>query len=40
MVILRKVIKGIKIAQQYKIKIKINTVVIKNFNEDEFENII
>jgi len=37
---LRKVIKGIKIAQQYKIKIKINTVVIKNFNEDEFENII
>ena len=34
------VIKGIEIAQKNNIKIKINTVAIKNFNEDEFENII
>ena len=37
---LSNVIKGIEIAQQNNIKIKINTVAIKNFNEDEFENII
>ena len=37
---LDKVIKGIKEAIQNKIKIKINTVVMKNFNEDELENLI
>ena len=37
---LSNVIKGIEIAQKNNIKIKINTVAIKNFNEDEFENII
>ena len=37
---LNKVLKGIKIAQKCNIKVKINTVAIKNFNEDEFENII
>ncbi len=37
---LSKVLKGIEIAQKNNIKIKINTVAIKNFNEEESENII
>lgn len=37
---INKVLTGIKIAQKFNIKIKINTVAIKNFNEDEFESII
>ena len=36
---LNKVLESIKIAQENNIKIKINTVAIKNFNEEEFENI-
>ena len=36
---LNKVLESIKIAQKNNIKIKINTVAIKNFNEEEFENI-
>jgi cyclic pyranopterin phosphate synthase len=34
------VLEGINYAQKYNIKIKINTVAIKNFNEDEFELIV
>ena len=37
---LKNVFKGIDAAQKYGIKIKINTVAIKNFNEDEFINLI
>lgn len=37
---IHKVLKGIEFAQECNIKIKLNTVAIKNFNEDEFENII
>ena len=37
---LEKVIIGIKEAKKNNIDIKINTVVIKNFNEDELENLI
>ena len=37
---IKKVFEGIEITQKYNIKIKINTVAIKNFNEDEFENIV
>ena len=37
---INKVFHGIKIAQKYDIKIKINTVAIKNFNEDEFQDIV
>ena len=37
---LKKILKGIDIAKKYNLKIKINTVAMKNFNEDEFENII
>ena len=37
---LSKVILGIKEAIKNKIKIKINTVVMKNFNEDELEDLI
>ena len=35
-----KVLQGIKIAQKFNIKIKINVVAIKNFNEDEYIKII
>lgn len=37
---LEKVIAGIKEAIKYNIKIKINTVAIKDFNENEFEGLI
>ena len=37
---IKKVFEGIDEAQQNNIKIKINTVVIKNFNEDEIEKLI
>jgi len=37
---INKVFNGIKAAQKNNIKVKINTVAIKNFNEDEFENIV
>jgi len=37
---LEKVILGIEEAKKNKIEVKINTVVIKNFNEDELDNLI
>tara|TARA_Y100000590_G_scaffold410551_1_gene503717 strand:- start:1577 stop:2569 length:993 start_codon:yes stop_codon:yes gene_type:complete len=37
---IKKVLNGIKVAQKNNIKIKINTVAIKNFNENEFFDII
>ena len=37
---LKKVLNGIDEAQKNEIKIKINTVAIKNFNEDEYINLI
>ena len=37
---LKKILNGIDEAQKNNIKVKINTVAIKNFNEDEFINLI
>ena len=37
---LKKVLNGIEAAQKNNIKIKINVVAIKNFNEDEFQSLI
>tara|TARA_Y100000590_G_scaffold450654_1_gene590669 strand:- start:3415 stop:4407 length:993 start_codon:yes stop_codon:yes gene_type:complete len=37
---INKILEGIESAQENDLKIKINTVAIKNFNEDEFEKII